>query len=93
MIKDLLKKNFKLLFWRLKTPFAEVDLIFRDLEGRLCVVEVKTSLHEPFAEHRVSFKQRARLSRARAFIEETWGFEAYLQLALVEKNQIHYYEL
>lgn len=67
---------------RLKTPFAEVDLLFRAPEGHVLMVEVKTANLAVYQAHRISWKQKARLVRALQFlaarldclVEVHWAF-------------------
>ena len=54
---------------RLKTPFAEVDILARDKSGFLVVVEVKKVRHDFDRSGVVSSRQLARLQRACIFLE------------------------
>lgn len=76
------KRGYELLAQRVKTPFAEVDLIFKTPEGHALMVEVKTSNLSEFQNYRISQKQKSRLIRALQFltvkldslIEVHWAF-------------------
>lgn len=76
------KKGYELLGQRVKTPFAEVDLIFQTPQGHALMVEVKTSNLSEFQNYRISYKQKNRLLRALQFlsvrldvlIEVHWAF-------------------
>lgn len=68
---------FELLGQRVKTPFAEVDLLFRAPEGHVLLVEVKTANIQDFHLYRISLKQRKRLLRALLFLAEK--FEALVE--------------
>lgn len=76
------KRGYELLAQRLKTPFAEVDLIFKTPEGHALMVEVKTTNLSEFQNFRISQRQKNRLIRALQFltarldslVEVHWAF-------------------
>ncbi len=80
------QKGYVLLAQRVKTPFAEVDLLFKTPEGHALMVEVKTANLSAFQNHRISWKQRARLIRALQFLAERWKVPVEVHWAFVTKE-------
>ncbi|MFM6929570.1 MAG: YraN family protein [Bdellovibrio sp.] len=81
------KKKYHLLKQRLKTPFAEVDLLFRSPDGRhLLLVEVKTANQGTFYGARVSSRQKYRLLGAASFLAERYKTLVEVHWAFVTKN-------
>lgn len=76
----------ELLAQRLRTPFAEVDLLFRHTEGHLVLVEVKTAQLQDFQPFRVGQKQKQRLVRAMLFLAERWQLPVEIHWAFVTKD-------
>jgi Holliday junction resolvase-like predicted endonuclease len=76
----------RLLAHRFKTPYAEIDLVFQDKSGRLNLIEVKSCDREIWSNEVISFRQRARLERARFFLESTRGVSVRVILAVVSLN-------
>nr|BFD59739.1 hypothetical protein CKG001_18460 [Bdellovibrio sp. CKG001]BFD63103.1 hypothetical protein BdHM001_17840 [Bdellovibrio sp. HM001] len=70
----------------MKTPFAEVDLLFRAPQGHLLMVEVKTTNLMDFQPFRVSQKQKARLLRAMQFLAARWDVLVEIHWAFVTKE-------
>lgn len=74
---------------RWETPFAEVDLLFRDRTG-LSVVEVKSwnsDLYAGFeAKTIITRRQLGRLERARQFVEARTGDLVRLKIAVVSHH-------
>lgn len=70
----------------MKTPFAEVDLLFQNPQGHLVLVEVKTSSAGAFREYRVTQKQKARLVRAMLFLAERYQVPVEVNWAFVTKQ-------
>ncbi len=68
VIQFFQKKSYHLLQQRLKTPYAEVDLLFMSPGGYLLMVEVKSVSSEAFIQHRISRRQKVRLLRAVQFL-------------------------
>lgn len=80
--QTLLQKGFLFVAERLRTPFAELDLVFLDAESCLHVFEVKTSEHGlPY----VSKKQKLRLHRALEHLNK--GRTSYPRCHLALVNQ------
>jgi Holliday junction resolvase-like predicted endonuclease len=67
---------------RWKTPFAELDLVFRK-ENEIYAVEVKSLGRLDFGPVRVSARQRQRLFRAREWLESQYGCGVALAFAYV----------
>lgn len=65
---------------RLKTPFAEVDLLVRSPEGALILVEVKSSDWPRGEWAGFSQGQKRRLERARRWIEVSRGEDVGFRL-------------
>ncbi|WP_374073312.1 hypothetical protein [Bdellovibrio bacteriovorus] len=72
----------------MKTPFAEVDLIFKTPEGHALMVEVKTANLADFQPHRISKKQKARLTRALQFLAERLDSLVVAHWAFVTKDGV-----
>lgn len=72
-----------------ETPFAEIDLLFRDRNG-LVVVEVKSWNSDLYAAYEartiITRRQLARLERARQFVEARTGELVRLQIAVVSHH-------
>lgn len=79
-----LKKKFELLARRLRTPYAEVDLVFRGPIGELLLVEVKSQPNSDFLA--ISSGQIERLRRAMLwFMQKNLG-EVRCAIALVGRR-------
>ena len=70
VIRHYQRKGYHLLRQRLKTPYAEIDLIFRTPEGNLLMVEVKSARTEVFIAYRLSKRQKLRQHQALIFLAE-----------------------
>ncbi|WP_415063723.1 YraN family protein [Bdellovibrio sp.] len=82
------EKGYKLLEQRLKTPFAEIDLIFKTPEGHALMVEVKTTNLSEFQNYRISRKQKARLLRALQFLTNRLDSLVEVHWAFVTKEGV-----
>jgi putative endonuclease len=71
---------------RLRTPFAEVDLLFRREAGALLMVEVKTLSRFDFLLHRISPRQKERLFRARLYLQSQYREAVEINWAYVSHN-------
>jgi putative endonuclease len=84
-LQEYRRKNYRLLHQRLKTPFAEVDLVLRSPRGELTLVEVKSVTSFDFLHVRLTGRQKFRLRRALI-----WSLEkdptARLELAVVSQQ-------
>lgn len=78
--------GFELLSQRVKTPFAEVDLLFRSPEGHVLMVEVKTANTPDFQPYRIAARQKKRLLRALIFLAEKLDSLVEVHWAFVTKN-------
>lgn len=81
-------KGYQVLAQRLKTPFAEVDLLFRSPEGHILMVEVKTANLAIYQAHRISWKQKARLMRALQFLAARFETLVEVHWAFVTKDGV-----
>lgn len=77
------KKKYILVAQRLKTPYAEVDLVFKNSQNQLVMIEVKSCNRDEFMTNRISYKQKQRLFRARQFLQENSKKEVLLFWAFV----------
>lgn len=99
--------NFQesLLEHQLRTPFAEVDLVFESrasatspiessrIQFPLTVIEVKSIDGDLWSRSPVSVKQRLRLERARSWIEAKTKKQVRLKLAVVgSRGAIQYFD-
>lgn len=64
-----LKLNYRLLKHRMKTPFAELDLIFESPKGEILIIEVKSIQSQEFIQGRLTEKQKKRLGRAMQYLQ------------------------
>ncbi len=76
-------RNFLLLKQRMKTPFAEVDLLFRAPQGHLLMVEVKSVNLSSFYLTRVSKRQKNRLEKAVIFLSNRFNILVEIHWAFV----------
>jgi len=81
------KNGYRLLRWRWKTPFAEVDLFFADNRRptRKVLVEVKRRKDSSFRDYALGPKQEARLKRVQSWLSDS-GHIVEFQLAFVDQN-------
>lgn len=84
--KYYINKGYELLAQRVRTPFAEVDLLFRAPEGHVLMVEVKTTNLADFQPFRISRKQKARLVRALYFLADHLDSLVEVHWAFVTKK-------
>jgi len=83
VIRYFLDQNYELLFQRLKTPFAEVDLVFLAPDGFWLMVEVKSLQQDHFLTYRISRRQKQRLLNARHFLQDRFQELVELHWAFV----------
>ena len=79
------KQNYKFLISRWQSPFAEVDLVFRDPEGVIVLIEVKSLTRNDYLMTRLTLKQRQRLSRVVRMLNER-GRPCRFELAVVSQS-------
>lgn len=63
-------KGYRLWQQRMKTPFAEIDLVFVTPQKHCLIVEVKSVTSTDFIPYRISKKQKQRQARALIFLAE-----------------------
>ncbi len=88
VVKLLIKNNWNLLFQRLKTRIAEIDLVFERYD-KILLVEVKTLNDSWRAGQRLAPKQIEKLKANRmilSFYPKKKKVEAYV--AWVQKNNV-----
>lgn len=76
------RRGWSLLHHRFRSPFAEIDLLFRASVG-VRMVEVKTLGSPGFLEHRIARRQRTRLLHARTHLESRLRAPVGLDLVVV----------
>lgn len=86
VLRHYLDKNHVFLGQRLRTPFAEVDLLFRTPEGHVLMVEVKAISSADFQIYRISQRQKQRLLRALIYFSAQWDCLVEIHWAFVEKS-------
>lgn len=91
--EDLKKRNCDLLGERIKTPFAEVDILFRSSRGQVVLLEVKSLSRWDWLESRLSHNQQARLKRAASYFEIKMKESVQICVAFVIQNKIVYLEI
>jgi Holliday junction resolvase-like predicted endonuclease len=69
-LQDYLRRGFDFQHHRLRTPFGEADLILRDPDKTVTIVEVKTVTSFLYWETRVTSAQERRLERICAWFYE-----------------------
>jgi Holliday junction resolvase-like predicted endonuclease len=77
-------KNFVILKSRLRTAYAEIDLIVESRDHEIWILEIKTLSHFDFLNVRISRKQKERLKRAHLFIQSRTSKPVRLALAYVD---------
>lgn len=81
-----LKKGYEVLGQRIKTPYAEVDLILKTPQGHALMVEVKTTNLCEFQNYRISRNQKCRLLRALQFLSDKLETLVEVHWAFVTKE-------
>ena len=90
VLEDLNKRNCAIIGERLRTPFAEVDILFRSAKGKVVLLEVKTLSKWVWLETRITKSQKTRLKRAASFIENKLGESVQVCAAFVINKKIIY---
>ena len=84
--KDRIARGEALIAHQWETPYAEVDLLFRDRLG-LAIIEVKSWNETVFAQFEaktiITRRQLGRLERARQYVEAKSGEYVRLKIAVV----------
>ncbi|MCK6599267.1 MAG: YraN family protein [Bdellovibrionaceae bacterium] len=81
-----LDKNWILLGQRIKTPFAEVDLLLK--QGKLLkLIEVKSLGNEAFMNYRIRQRQKERLIKAGQFLHFKWKMDVELEIVFVDNQE------
>ncbi|XGC79424.1 YraN family protein [Bdellovibrio bacteriovorus] len=78
--------GFDLIAQRVKTPFAEVDLLFRTPDNHVLMVEVKTNNNSAFQNFRIGKRQKVRLVRALQFLADRLDSLVEVHWAFVTKE-------
>ena len=84
------KLGYIILGQRVKTPFAEVDLIIGKANqgeySNLSLIEVKSVTGEAWYCHRISRRQRERLIRAYTYLQAQFDQSLSFQMVLVTQD-------
>ena len=81
-----LDKKWILMGQRIKTPFAEVDLLLK--QGQILkLIEVKSLGHEAFMNYRIRPRQRERLIKAGQFLHLKWKMDVELEIVFVDNQK------
>lgn len=70
MIQYYQNRGYRLWQQRVKTPFAEIDLLFVTPQKHCLMVEVKSVTSTDFIPYRISLKQKQRQARALVYLAE-----------------------
>lgn len=73
--------GFQVLSRNMKVLGVEVDLIVKDIESRISIVEVKSLSSDLFSSNRVSKKQKKRLVRAAQALSDSYHAPVDLKFA------------
>ena len=82
--QKFLKLGLKFLGHQIKTPMAEIDLLFCE-NSRAIAIEVKSNSHSAFLYSRVGTRQKSKLRAARLFLERDYS-EVQMLLAVVSHD-------
>lgn len=77
---------YKLIGQNIRTPLAEVDLVFQKSPGVLLAIEVKTLSSFDFLPYRIKRRQKQRLFRACEFLREKYAQDVELNWAFVTED-------
>ncbi len=77
------KRGLRVLFHRHRTPFGEVDLIARDPNGRIRLIEVKSLSQQDWSTFRISYRQQRRLRNVLSYLSHCWNQPMTFDLAFV----------
>ncbi|MEK2688829.1 YraN family protein [Bdellovibrio sp. GT3] len=84
--KYYINRNYQLLKQRVKTPYAEIDLLFRSpSREKLLMVEVKTANQATFYNARISPRQKFRLMGAAVFLAARFNCQVEVHWAFVTR--------
>ncbi|MBX2986553.1 MAG: YraN family protein [Bdellovibrionaceae bacterium] len=93
VLEEMRRRGYQLVRRRLRTPVAELDLVMRSLAEYL-IIEVKSVTARSFLQHRLSARQKVRLRRGHAWVQDRVRADVRLILATVdEKGKIELFNL
>ncbi len=78
---------------RVRTPFAEVDILFLSSKGQIVLLEVKSLSKWAWIETRLTQKQLNRIKRAAFYLEAQFGQSVQICAAFVIDQKIFYLEI
>lgn len=93
------QKGWKILGRRVKSPYAEVDILASKFEGRninetIKMIEVKSVSNRDYLFLRLSNRQRVRLHQALVYFSHKWKKDIELHIAFVDaKGSIEFFQL
>lgn len=93
VLEDLRKKSCTILGHRVRTPFAEVDILFLSSKGQIVLLEVKSLSKWAWIETRLTQKQLNRIKRAAFYLEAQFGQSVQICAAFVIDQKIFYLEI
>ncbi len=86
--QKLISLGYELLAHRFRTPYAEVDLVFKNKKNEYVLLEVKTLKNWAWMENRISRKQQLRLLRSAQWLQNLQKKPVHLAAAFVVKNKV-----
>lgn len=86
--QKLVSLGYDLLAHRYQTPYAEVDLIFKNKKEEIILLEVKTLKNWAWMENRISRNQQLRLQRSAQWLQLLQNRHVHLAAAFVVKNKV-----
>lgn len=93
VVDDLKAKKCRILGQRIRTPFAEVDILFRSAQGQIVLLEVKSLTRWAWLETRLTRKQTERLKRAALYFSHKMNEPIQLCAAFVKQDKIYYFAI
>lgn len=86
--EKLIGLGYDLVAHRFHTPFAEVDLVFKNKKNEFVLLEVKTLKNWAWMENRISRVQQLRLLRAAQWLQSSQKRPVHLAAAFVVQNKV-----
>lgn len=91
LLEKLLALELEELGWRIvgfrqRCPYAEVDILASQQNGYLLMVEVKSLSNWDFVSHRLGQRQKRRLLNGLAYFQSRWPGPVIFKLAMIETN-------
>ena len=80
------KNGWEVLGQRIKTPYAEIDLLVIK-NNIIKIIEVKSIRNKEFMSHRISVRQKQRLSQAYGYFSNKFSKTVEIEIAFVDRNE------